>query len=138
MVATLLLAATSIAVAAMMIAERVALLQGRQTDGVVVAIDVGVRGLKSVAAEFIAADGRRLVGKDIHRTQWFAANEVGDSVRLYYDPRYAGDAKPAILIERGPWIWSNPAFLLVAGVLLLWLGIYLARRQKQNGGGRTA
>jgi len=107
--------------------------QGRRTEGVVVGIDVGVRGILSVEAEFIAADGRRLVGQDIHKTQWFAANETGDEVILYHDPFFEGDGKPDILIERGLWIWSNPAFLLGGGVFLLWLGAYLARQQRNNG-----
>lgn len=135
MVATLLLAATSLFVGSAMVAERLELLrQGRQTDGVVVDIDVGVKGLQSVEAEYSAADGRRRVGRDIHKTQWFAANEVGDEVVLYYDPLYEGDGKPDILVERGLWIWSNPAFLLGGGVLVLWIGFYLARRQLSNGG----
>lgn len=134
LIATVLLAAISLVISYLMFAERVELLQqGRLTDGVVVGIDVGVKGLKSVEAEFTAADGRRQVGLDIHKTQWFSANEVGDRVQLYYDPLYHGDAKPDILIERGLWIWSNPVFLLLGGLLLLVLGHYLAR-QKPRGG----
>jgi hypothetical protein len=135
MAATLLLAATSLFVGSAMVAERLELLrQGRQTEGIVVGIDVGVKGLRRVEAEFVAADGRRRIGRDIHGTQWFEANEVGDEVELYYDPFYEGGGKPDILVERGPWIWSNPAFLLGGGVLLLWLGVYLARQQRNNDG----
>jgi hypothetical protein len=121
-----------------MIAERKHLLgEGRQADGVVVAIDVGARGLRSVEAQFTRADGRPAVGRDIHKTQWFAANEIGDPVRLYYDPLYAGDASAAILIDRGAWIWANPAFLLLAGIALLGLGVLLALRPRRNGSGST-
>lgn len=135
MVATALLAVTSLAVGYGMFAERIELLRhGRQADGVVVGIDVGVKGLKRVEAEFVAADGRRLVGRDVHTTQWFEANDIGDQVVVYYDPFYAGEGRPDILVERGLWIWSNPAFLLVGGVLLLGLGFYLARRQRNSGG----
>ncbi|HKJ51015.1 MAG TPA: DUF3592 domain-containing protein [Gammaproteobacteria bacterium] len=133
MAASLLLAATCLAVGYQMSARRVELLrQGRQAVGVVVAIDVGVRGLKTVVAEFTSADGRRLEGLDIHKTQWFAANEVGDRVTLYYDPLYEGEARPDILIERGLWIWSDPALLIGGGILLLALGVYLARQQRRN------
>jgi hypothetical protein len=100
----------------------------------VVAIDVGVKGLKSVEAQFTRADGRRVVGRDIHRTQWFAANDPGDAVELYYDPADDGDAPPDILIDRGAWIWSNPALLIVAGVALLALGHFLARQPRRDGG----
>ena len=44
------------------------------------------------------------------------------------------DLKPDILIERGLWIWSDPAFLLGGGLLLLWLGIYLVRQQRKDAG----
>lgn len=113
-----------------MIAERRHLLyEGRLSDGVVVAIDTGVRGLKRVEVRFERADGRQVIGRDIHSAQWFAANDVGDAVRLYYDPRYRGDGKPDILIDRGAWIWSNPAFLLLCGAGLLALGIFLLNRR---------
>ena len=112
-----------------MIAERRHLLhEGRLTDGVVVGIDVGVKGLKSVEARFNRADGRLVTGRDIHRTQWFAANEIGETVRLYYDPLHQGGAKPDILIDRGAWIWSNPALLLLGGLLLLAIGFLLAKK----------
>ncbi|MGD2172201.1 MAG: DUF3592 domain-containing protein [Gammaproteobacteria bacterium] len=133
MAASLLLALTSLAVGYQMAVQRVDLLQrGRKTEGVVVGIDVGIKGLKSVIAEYTTLDGRRLRGLDVHKTQWFAANEVGDRVTLYYDPLYEGDAEPDILIERGLWIWFDPAFLFGGGILLMWLGVYLARQQRKN------
>lgn len=89
--------------------------------------------MKRVMARYTTPDGRRPVGYDVHRTQWFAANEVGEEVTLHYDPYYEGE-KPDILIERGPWIWFNPVFLLLGGILLLWLGIFLTRHQKRKGG----
>ena len=129
--ATGLLAILAIALAFVMIAERKHLLQeGRLTDGVVVAIDVGVKGLQRAEVRFARADGRSVVGRDVHKTQWFAANDVGDRVRLYYDPLYEGDEPPDILIDRGAWIWANPAFLLLAGLALLALGLLLARRPR--------
>ena len=136
MAASLALAVISLVVGYKMAVESVDLLQrGRKTEGVVVAIDVGVKGLKSVVAEFTAADGRQLQGLDIHKTQWIAANEVGDRVTLYYDPLYEGAAKPDILIERGLWIWSDPALLIGGGILLLWFGVFLARQQRKGGDG---
>ncbi len=108
--------------------------QGRKTDGTVVGIDVGVKGLKRVMAQYTTLDGRRLVGRDVHSTQWFAANEVGDEVELFYDPFFEGSEPPDILIERGPWIWFNPVFLLLGGILLVWLGFVLARHERRKGG----
>ena len=135
MAATLLLAGLSLAVGLGMMMERYELLQhGQQTEGVVVSIDVGAKGLRSVEAEYIARDGRRLIGRDLHKTQWYSSNEVGDEVVLYYDPFYEGQGIPDILIGRGLWIWVNPAFLLCAGVFLLWLGVYLVRAQRGKGG----
>lgn len=111
-----------------MIAERKHLLyEGRLTDGVVVNIDVGVKGLKRVEARFTRMDGRQTIGRDIHSTQWFVANQRGEAVLLYYDPLYEGDGKPDILIDRGAWIWSNPAFLLLGGIGLIGLGILLVK-----------
>ena len=127
-VAALSLGALSLVVGYDSWAERVELLErGRQTRGTVVDIDVGVKGLKRVMARYTTADGRSPVGYDLHGTQWFAANDVGDEVRLYYDPFDERD-KPDILIDRGPWIWFNPAFLVTCGILLLALGLFLARR----------
>ena len=129
--ATGLLAILAIALAFVMIGERKHLLrEGRLTGGVVVAIDVGVKGLQRVEARFARADGLSVVGRDVHNTQWFAANDVGDSVRLYYDPLYEGDEPPDILIDRGAWIWANPAFLILGGIGLLALGLLLARRPR--------
>ena len=106
--------------------------QGRLTSGVVVGVDVGVRGLKRVKVAFIAADGRRVIGLDIHSTQWFAANDVGDEVMLYYDPDYHDPGPPDILVDRGLWIWSIPLFLAVAGVGLLVLGLYLLQQNSKK------
>lgn len=114
-------------------AERIELLErGRQTRGIVVDIDVGIKGMKRVMARYTTLDGRSPVGYDVHRTQWFAANEVGEEVTLYYDPLYEGE-KPDILIDRGAWVWFNPAFLLGGGILLLALGLFLARQSRGKG-----
>lgn len=126
--ASLALGTLSLAVGYFTWAERVELLEyGRQTRGLVVDIDVGIKGMKRVMARYATADGRNPVGYDVHGTQWIAANEVGDEVTLYYDPFDEGE-KPDILIDRGLWIWANPAFLGICGILLLWLGLFLARR----------
>ena len=133
--ATGLLAILSIALAFVGIAERKHLLrEGRKADGIVVAIDVGVKGLQAVEVQFSRADGRRVVGRDIHKTQWIAANQPGDAVELYYDPADDGDAAPDILIDRGAWIWSNPALLIVVGVGLLAVGFCLARQPRRDRG----
>jgi len=133
MAASLLLSAMALAIAYAMFAERVELLRnGRHVEGIVVDIDVGARGMKRVEAEFTAADGRRRIGRDIHVTQWFAASEIGDEVTLYYDPLDVNGSKPDILVERGLWIWLNPAFLLGGGILLLWFGFYLALQRRKR------
>ncbi len=133
--AALTLGALALTLGYVSYSERADLLeQGRKTDGTVVGIDVGVRGLKRVMAQYTTLDGRRLVGRDVHSTQWFAANEVGDEVELYYDPFYEGTEPPDILIERGPWIWSTPVLLVLGGFLLLWLGFVLARHERRKGG----
>lgn len=129
-VATLALGVLSLTIGYFSYAERAELLErGRQTRGIVVDVDVGIRGMKRVMARYTTADGRRPVGYDVHRTQWFAANEVGDEVELLYDPFDEGPEPPDILIERGPWIWFNPVFLWLGGILLLWLGFIIARRR---------
>ena len=121
----------ALAVGGMMIAERLELVRhGRLVQGEVVAVETGVKGLKSVIAGFTSADGRKRRGRDLHRTQWIAANEIGDRVMLYHDPNYRGEAIADILIERGFWSWSDPAFLLAAGMGLLFLGVYLARARR--------
>ena len=133
--AALTLGALALGLGYLSYAERAELLeQGRKTDGTVVGIDVGARGLKRVMAQYTTLDGRRLVGRDLHSTQWFAANDAGDAVELYYDPFYEGTEPPDILIERGPWIWSIPVFLSLGGFLLVWLGFVLARHERRKAG----
>lgn len=95
--------------------------QGVNTTGVVVGIDVGVKGVRSVEVRFATLDDHVVVGRDIHKTQWINANKVGDRVTLYYDPQ----EPEKILIGRGLWIWSNPAFLLAGGALLCGFGVFI-------------
>lgn len=95
--------------------------QGVETTGLVVGIDVGVKGLRSVEARFTTREGDVVVGRDVHKTQWFDANEIGDRVTLHYDPR----EPEKILIGRGLSMWSNPAFLLAAGVFLCGLAAFI-------------
>ena len=123
--AILLLALMSFVVGYFMLSERLYLLnKGEQTVGMVIGVDVGVKGSKSVEVEFNTLGGRQVIGRDIHITQWFAANEKGEKVTLYYDP-----SKPEnILIMRDIWIWSNPAFLLAGGVFLTGLVIFISRQ----------
>ena len=98
--------------------------QGVETTGVVVGIDVGVRGTRSVEARFTTLDGHLVVGLDIHKTQWFDANKIGESISLHYDPQ----EPEKILIDRGVWMWSNPALLLAGGAFLCGLGVFIHRR----------
>ena len=122
--AILFLAFMSSAVGFFMLSERLNLLdKGEQTHGIVIGVDVGVKGAKSVEVEFKTADGRLVTGRDIHKTQWFAANDIGEKVTLTYDPNNPEN----ILVMRGIWIWSNPAFLLAAGVFLIGLAVFILR-----------
>lgn len=120
-----LLAVVSTAAGVFELSERHQLLRyGVETAGVVIGVDVGVKGLRSVEARFETRDGLMIVGRDIHKTQWISANEVGDRIFLHYDPK----EPERILIERGFWIWSNPAFLLAAGVGLFALGVFIYKQ----------
>jgi len=104
------------------LSERQRLLQqGVETTGVVVGIDVGVRGIKRVEARFATLDEHVVVGRDVHTTQWFDANKIGDRVTLYYDPK----EPETILISRGLWMWSNPAILLAGGAVLCGFGVFI-------------
>ena len=106
------------------LAERRQLLtHGVETDGVVVGIDVGVKGIRSVEARFETLDDHVVTGRYVHKTQWFDANEIGDRVTLNYDPR----EPEKILIRRGLWMWSNPAFMLAGGAFLCGLGVFIYR-----------
>jgi hypothetical protein len=123
--AILLLAVLAFVVGGFGLSERQHLLkQGVDTTGVVVGIDVGVRGIRSVEAKFETLDDHVVVGRDIHKTQWFSANEIGDRVALHYDPQ----EPEKILIDRGLWVWLNPAFLLAGGVLLCGLGVFIYKQ----------
>jgi hypothetical protein len=107
------------------LSERQHLLQqGVETTGVVVGIDVGVRGIRSAEARFATVDDLVVVGRDVHKTQWFNANKVGDRVTLYYDSQ----EPEKILISRGLWVWSNPAFLLAGGAILCGLGVFIFKQ----------
>jgi len=128
------LGATALTVGYLMLEERLRLLEhGIKTDGVVVGIDIGARGLRSVEAQFTDAGGRSIVGRDLHRTQWYAANDPGDAVELYYDPSYRGRSPPDILVDRGAWIWSNPAFLILGGIALIAFSLFVARQPRADG-----
>ncbi|MDC1287596.1 hypothetical protein N8198_06905 [Gammaproteobacteria bacterium] len=128
MVAAVVLAILALVASYAMFGERHTLLEsGTLTDGIVVGIDTGVKGLKSVEVEFADANGRRIVGRDLNKTMWFAANDVGDRVNIYYASDSLHQPIPDILVERGLWIWFEPFFLLFGGVLLLVLGIFLFR-----------
>ena len=98
--------------------------QGVETTGVVVGIDVGVRGIRTVEARFATLDDHVVVGRDVHTTQWFNANKIDDRVTLHYDPK----EPEKILISRGLWMWSNPAFLLAGGVILFGLGVFIYKQ----------
>jgi hypothetical protein len=119
--AMLFVAVVASVIGVLQVFERQHLLkQGVETTGIVVGIDVGVRGIRSVEARFTTADGHVVVGRDIHKTQWLNANKTGDRVALHYDP----EDPEKILIGRGLWVWSNPAFLLAGGVMLCGLGAF--------------
>lgn len=125
LIAMLFLAVMASVVAVFGISERQHLLnQGVETSGVVVGVNVGVKGIRSVEARFATPEGHVIVGRDVHKTQWFNANEIGDRVTLQYDPQ----EPEKILIHRGLWMWSNPAFLLTAGVSLCGLGVFIYRQ----------
>ncbi|TNE31590.1 MAG: hypothetical protein EP349_03810, partial [Alphaproteobacteria bacterium] len=94
---------------------------GLLTDGVVTGVHIGVKGIKNVEASFDTVDGESVTGRDIHATQWKAANETGEKVRLYYD----SSLPEVILIERGIWMFANPAFFLCGGFGGLVLMLYL-------------
>jgi len=98
--------------------------QGVETTGVVVGIDVGVRGIRSVEARFATLEDHVVVGRDVHKTQWLNANKIGDRVALHYDPQ----EPEKILIGRGLWMWSNPVFLLVGGAILCGLGVFIYKQ----------
>jgi len=95
--------------------------QGVETTGVVVGIDVGVKGIRSVEARFTTLNDHLVVGRDVHKTQWINANKIGDRVTLHYDPQ----EPEKILIGRGLRMWSNPAFLLAGGALLCGFGVFI-------------
>ena len=49
--------------------KRLYLLGGETAAGVVVRIDSGIKGLKSVEAEYFTLANHKVVGRDIHKTQ---------------------------------------------------------------------
>ena len=123
--AMLFVAALASVIGVFELSERQHLLkQGVETTGVVVGVDVGVRGMRSVEAKFTTFDGHVVLGRDVHKTQWFNANKIGDRVTLYYDPQ----EPEKILISRGLWMWSNPAFLLAGGAILCGLGVFIYKQ----------
>jgi hypothetical protein len=123
--AILFLAVVASVIGVFQLTERQQILrQGIETTGVVVGIDVGVKGIRSVEARFATLDDRVVVGRDIHKTQWFSANKIGDRVALHYDPQ----EPEKILISRGLSIWSNPAFLLAAGAMLCGLAVFIYKQ----------
>lgn len=102
--------------------------QGAETTGLVVGIYVGVKGLRSVEARFTTLDGEVVLGRDVHKTQWFDANEIGDRVTLHYDPR----EPEKILIGRGLSMWSNPVLLLAGGVIVCGFAVFIFKHSTAN------
>jgi len=123
--AMLFLAVLASVVGVFELSERQHLLtQGVETTGVVVSIDVGVKGMRRVEVRFATLDDHVVVGRDVHKTQWFSANKIGDRVALYYDPKEPEN----ILIARGVWMWANPIFLLAGGAFLCGLGVFIYKQ----------
>ena len=100
------------------------LTQGVETIGVVVSIDVGVKGMRRVEVRFATLDEHVVVGRDVHKTQWFSANKIGDRVALYYDPKEPEN----ILVARGVWMWANPILLLAGGAFLCGFGVFIYKQ----------
>lgn len=129
LMAMLFLAVLASVVGVFGLSERQHLLkQGVETTGVVVGVDVGVRGIRSVEARFATLDNNVVVGRDVHKTQWINANKIGDRVVLHYDQQ----EPKKILIGRGLWMWSNPAFMLAGGAILFGLGIFIYSHSTNN------
>ena len=104
--------------------ERQRLLEhGVETRGLVIGIDVGVKGLRSVEARFTTQGGDEVVGR-------WAANDIGDQVTLHYNPR----EPRKILIHRGLAMWYNPALLLGGSLFLLGLMILIHRHSSADAG----
>ena len=107
-----------------MLSERLHLLKnGTPTNGIVTGIHSGVKGGKMALVEFETHGGLKVIGRDIHMSQWIAPNEKGDKVDLYNKP----DNPEKILIIRGVWIWSNPAFLFAGSLFFLIAMIFVMR-----------
>jgi len=129
--AILFLAVVASVVGVFGLSERQHLLkQGVETTGVVVGIDVGIKGMRSVEARFATLDDQVVVGRDVHKTQWFNANKIGDRVALHYDPK----EPEKILISRGLWMWANPVFLLAGGAMLCGLGVFIYKQSTAESG----
>ena len=124
------LAVISLLIAIVTLTERLELLeQGQRVAGVVVGIDIGVKGLRRAEVEFLHADRGPVIGLDLHSTQWYSPNEVGDQVMLFYNPRDRVTERLDVLVDRGGWIWSIPAFLFGAAAVLPLLAVFLYRHE---------
>lgn len=100
---------------------------GKTVPGQVVAVNVGVKGLKTAVLQFTTDTGEEITVEDLLPMMIFRYRS-GDRVTIIYHPTDAGVAT----IDVGIWIWFQPGFFFFCFVLLSVLGIVLFRSRTRK------
>lgn len=119
----LILAFTSLAIGIYQTALLFQLLhRGERAHGVVVGIDVGVKGGRRAVFEFTTESGKLVRSRDFFQMMLIRQSQ-GDEVVVLYDP---SNLKIAT-IDMGLWTWQQPAVFYFGFVLLLGVTFFLRR-----------
>jgi len=119
----LILAFTSLAIGIYQTVLLLQLLQkGKRAHGVVIDIDVGVKGGRRAVFEFITESGKLVRSRDFFQMMLIRHRQGGDVVVLY-DPSKLKIAT----IDMGLWTWQQPAVFYFGFFLLLGVTFFLRR-----------
>ena len=126
--AGLLLAFTSLGIGIYQTLELLRLLNnGVRSPGVVIDIDVGIKGGRKAVFQFTTERGQIVTSRDLFH-MILIRHRKGDTVTVLYDP---ANVKTAT-IAMGLWTWQEPGFLYFGFVFLMVSTLFLRRWESKT------
>ena len=95
---------------------------GKRAHGVVIDIDVGVKGGRKAVFQFTTESGQLVTSRDVFQ-MILIRHRKGDTVTVLYDPSNV----KAATVDMGLWTWQEPGALYFGFVFLLGLTLFLRR-----------